>query len=259
MPAMSSQTINTLVLLLLLGVLIYFLQSPCDNEGFADVKKAPAPSNMRRANVNTVNTVDENDVKKQLLDQMMKNTEKPVATPQQRAAHGAPQRAARGGARGGARGAAHGAAHGGAQEGAHGAAPGAAPGAAQGAMPDEYDPFDPAGANLEFAFEDANSNPAAADMVDMNNKNQKNYCAGDFLPKENNPEWWDDGFSQAKYNLNDDKLINTERYIIGINTVGQSLKNASYDIRGTVPNPKFSVSPWNNSTVEADYNIKSLC
>jgi len=79
------------------------------------------------------------------------------------------------------------------------------------------------------------------------------------LPKENNPDWWDDGFSQAKYNMNDDKLINTERYIIGINTVGQSLKNASYDIRGTVANPKFSVSPWNNSTIEPDMNLKPLC
>ena len=44
-----------------------------------------------------------------------------------------------------------------------------------------------------------------------------------------------------------------------INTVGQSLKNGSHDIRGTIPNPKFSVSPWNNSTYEPDYNIKPLC
>jgi hypothetical protein len=60
-------------------------------------------------------------------------------------------------------------------------------------------------------------------------------------------------------NINDDKLINTERYIIGINTVGQSLKNASYDIRGTIPNPKFVVSPWGNSTYEPDFNLKPLC
>ncbi len=29
--------------------------------------------------------------------------------------------------------------------------------------------------------------------------------------------------------------------------------------RGTIANPKFSVSPWNNSTYEPDYNIKPLC
>ena len=79
------------------------------------------------------------------------------------------------------------------------------------------------------------------------------------MPKEINNKWFDTDFSQAKYNVNDDKLINTERYVIGINTVGQSLKNASYDIRGTVANPKFTVSPWNNSTYEPDFNLKPLC
>lgn len=80
----------------------------------------------------------------------------------------------------------------------------------------------------------------------------------DFLPKEVIPGAFDD-FAVSKYTIDDDKLINTERYIIGINTVGQSLKNGSHDIRGTIANPKFSVSPWNNSTYEPDYNIKPLC
>ena len=97
-----------------------------------------------------------------------------------------------------------------------------------------------------------------SDVVDTN-KNNKKYNAKDFLPKEINDEWFDTDFSQAKHDINDNKLINTDKYIIGVNTVGQSLKNASYDIRGTVPNPKTSVSPWNNSTYEPDYNIKPLC
>ena len=95
--------------------------------------------------------------------------------------------------------------------------------------------------------------------VDINKQNIHNYNAKDFLPKEINDQWFDTDFSQAKTNISDDKLINTDRYVIGINTVGQSLKNASYDIRGTIANPKFSVSPWNNSTYEPDYNIKPLC
>lgn len=33
----------------------------------------------------------------------------------------------------------------------------------------------------------------------------------------------------------------------GINTIGSSLKNPTYDIRGNIPNPKFAVSPWGNS------------
>lgn len=115
------------------------------------------------------------------------------------------------------------------------------------------------GADLMSAFDRPISQKASPDQVPMNNNNLKKYDAKDFLPKEINDQWFDTDFSQAKYNVNDDKLINTERYVIGINTVGQSLKNASYDMRGTIPNPKFTVSPWHNSTIEPDYNLKSLC
>ena len=115
------------------------------------------------------------------------------------------------------------------------------------------------GAALEVAFEKAIGPTEKTDEIDFKKNNNKNYDAKDFLPKEINDDWFNTDFSQAKYNINDDKLINTEKYIIGINTVGQSLKNASYDIRGSVNVPKFSVSPWNNSTTEADYNIKPLC
>jgi len=126
----------------------------------------------------------------------------------------------------------------------------------------QFEPSDmsgQAGAELDFAFERPVPKNARPDSVDLNKNNLKNYNAKDFLPKEINDQWFDTDFSQAKYNINDDKLINTERYVIGVNTVGQSLKNASYDIRGTVANPKFTVSPWNNSTYEPDFNLKSLC
>ncbi len=115
------------------------------------------------------------------------------------------------------------------------------------------------GADLSLAFERPLPPQVDASTIDLNKNNVTQYDAKDYLPKEINNNWFDTDFSQAKYNLNDDKLINTDRYVIGINTVGQSLKNASYDIRGTVPNPKFTVSPWNNSTYEPDYNIKPMC
>ena len=119
---------------------------------------------------------------------------------------------------------------------------------------------DESGADINSAFQPAvQTVNTVISAVDINKKNVQNYDAKDFLPKEINDQWFDTDFSQAKTNINDDKLINTERYVIGINTVGQSLKNASYDIRGTIANPKFSVSPWNNSTYEPDYNIKPLC
>jgi len=45
---------------------------------------------------------------------------------------------------------------------------------------------------------------------------------------------------------------------IGIDTQGQTLKNASWDLRAAPPNPKFNVGPWNISTIEPDYNIKPI-
>ena len=53
-------------------------------------------------------------------------------------------------------------------------------------------------------------------------------------------------------------LINVSKPI-GINTIGTSLRNASWDIRGSPQNPKFVISPWLQSTIEPDTNIKSLC
>ncbi len=119
--------------------------------------------------------------------------------------------------------------------------------------------FDINGSELNSAFMAPLPPGVDPNTIDFKQSNNDNYSAKDYLPKQINDEWFETDFSLAKYQLNDDKLINTERYIIGINTVGQSLKNASYDIRGTIPNPKFVVSPWNQSTYETDFNLKPLC
>jgi hypothetical protein len=110
-------------------------------------------------------------------------------------------------------------------------------------------------AGLMDAFAPPLSTSTDVNSVDIRNDLQ-NYDAKDFLPKEQEDSWFD---TDMKPEINDDNLINVDRYVIGINTQGQSLKNASYDIRGTVANPKFTVSPWNNSTYEPDYNLKPLC
>jgi hypothetical protein len=125
--------------------------------------------------------------------------------------------------------------------------------------PNDESLFEFSGSNLNDAFAPPIPSGVSTDSIDFKKQNTETYNAKDFLPHEINDEWFETDFSLAKYQLNDDKLINTERYIIGINTVGESLKNASYDIRGTVPNPKFIVSPWNNSTYEPDFNLKPLC
>ena len=44
----------------------------------------------------------------------------------------------------------------------------------------------------------------------------------------------------------------------GVNTVGQSLRNANLNLRAEPPNPRVQVSPWMNSTIDADLARKTL-
>ena len=46
--------------------------------------------------------------------------------------------------------------------------------------------------------------------------------------------------------------------LIGINTVGQSLRNANHQFRSDPPNPQVPVSVFNQSTIEPDVNQRTL-
>jgi hypothetical protein len=46
--------------------------------------------------------------------------------------------------------------------------------------------------------------------------------------------------------------------LIGVNTIGQSLRNANYQLRSDPPNPQVKVSIWNQSTIEPDVNRRAL-
>ena len=95
-------------------------------------------------------------------------------------------------------------------------------------------------------------------LMEENEKNKLKFNSGELLPKEVNNDWFETDFSNAQVNVDDNNLVVTDRYIIGVNTVGQSLKNPSYDIRAAPACPKFTVSPWGQSTIEPDFNIKNL-
>jgi len=82
-------------------------------------------------------------------------------------------------------------------------------------------------------------------------------ASGDLLPKDENKDWFQ--VPNSKFDLMQAVNLEVPEIKIGVDTVGQSRKNASYDLRAAPPNPKFVVSPWSNSTIEPDYNIKSLC
>ncbi len=72
----------------------------------------------------------------------------------------------------------------------------------------------------------------------------------ELLPKDENSDW-------AKLNpvgAGDLQNVNLLQagYHIGIDTVGQSLRNANLQVRSEPPNPQMTVSPWNNTTIEPD-------
>lgn len=77
------------------------------------------------------------------------------------------------------------------------------------------------------------------------------------LPTQKNNDWFQ--VPNEKFNLLQAVDLEIPEIKIGIDTVGQSRKNATYDLRTAPPNPKFVVSPWQNSTIEPDYNTKPLC
>ena len=47
-------------------------------------------------------------------------------------------------------------------------------------------------------------------------------------------------------------------YHIGINTVGQSLRNANLQLRSEPANPQLNVGPWNGSTIGPDFNRRPM-
>lgn len=81
------------------------------------------------------------------------------------------------------------------------------------------------------------------------------FNADNYLPQEVNDDWFDNQYEPVS--VKNRHLINVTRPI-GINSIGSSKKNASHDLRGTPACPKFVVSPFLNSSIEPDINIKSL-
>jgi hypothetical protein len=74
---------------------------------------------------------------------------------------------------------------------------------------------------------------------------------GDLLPKDNNSQWAQLN-PAGKGDLANINLLKAG-YHIGIDTVGQTLRNANLQIRSEPPNPQVSVGIWNNSTITPDF------
>ena len=77
-----------------------------------------------------------------------------------------------------------------------------------------------------------------------------------YLPQEVNDDWFE--VPHEPVSIKNRHLIQTVRPE-SIDSIATSQKNATWDIRGNEACPKFVVSPWMNSSIEPDYNIRSWC
>jgi hypothetical protein len=73
----------------------------------------------------------------------------------------------------------------------------------------------------------------------------------ELLPKDSNSQWAQLNPS-GKGELANVNLLKAG-YHIGIDTIGQTLRNANLQIRSEPPNPQLYVGPWNQSTIEPDF------
>ena len=121
--------------------------------------------------------------------------------------------------------------------------------------------------NASFKTVEAPQNNAA-----NNNNAPENNNAGNRLPNECYPKdvltpqdllpqdansTWAQTVPNGQGSLGDQNFLNAG-FHVGINTVGQSLRNANLQLRSEPPNPQLKVSPWLQTTIGPDVNRRPM-
>ncbi len=99
-------------------------------------------------------------------------------------------------------------------------------------------------------------NPQPAETAPANCYPKNQLAPGELLPNDPNSKW-------AQVNPSGQGDISGKNFLnagalIGVNTVGQSLRNANQQLRSEPPCPQVQVSIWNNSTIEPDLQRRPL-
>ncbi len=110
-------------------------------------------------------------------------------------------------------------------------------------------PSEPLGQNEVFAAANGVQTsmpglPTSCSQTGINNPSE-------LLPNDTNSQWAQLNPS-GKGELANVNLLKAG-YHIGIDTIGQTLRNANLQIRSEPPNPQLYVGPWNQSTIESDF------
>lgn len=109
-------------------------------------------------------------------------------------------------------------------------------------------PSDPNGNEI---FSPVSGIPTPNGQVPTNCNKTNVQNPADLLPKDTNSQWAQLNPS-GKGELANINLLKAG-YHIGIDTIGQSLRNANLQLRSEIPNPQLNVSIWNNSTITSDF------
>ena len=131
---------------------------------------------------------------------------------------------------------------------------------------DESDPMPSEGENnevfknVDYPAEEEEGN---SDNESKNSNRLPNECypkdtltPKDLLPQDSNSTWAQT-VPSGQGSLGDQNFLNAG-FHVGINTVGQSLRNANLQLRSEPANPQVKVSPWLQTTIEPDSNRRAL-
>ena len=101
-------------------------------------------------------------------------------------------------------------------------------------------------------------NPVERDMQNAAamNMGRDQLTANDLLPQDKSSVWASVN-PEGEGSLADKNFLQAG-FHIGINTVGQTLRNANLQLRSEPPNPQVQVSPWLQSTIEPDVSRRPM-
>jgi hypothetical protein len=131
----------------------------------------------------------------------------------------------------------------------------------KGGLSSDYAPYNILGNGgpqlYDSEFQAVNLGNPRAESISACAQNAPTFVATSLLPKPTIPgqESWDIGAPQNIL-ANQNFLSSTQQ--LGVDTVLSSLRNSSYDLRQTIPNPINVVSPWQNTSITPDLERRPL-
>lgn len=112
-------------------------------------------------------------------------------------------------------------------------------------------PANPSGQNEVFSAVNGVQSSIVQPVAGCNSPNMTN--PSDLLPTSSPNSQWSELNPSGKGELSNINFLKAG-YHIGIDTIGQSLRNANLQLRSEPPNPQLNnTGPWNQSTITPDF------